>query len=227
LEACAEAGLDLGLAFNVQQYNLQALENERLFDFGRPDALGIVVGNTRQLWPAFKDALNRDAALRADANPLDRYVTARLREIGARTLSRPFQLVLAHATAPKPFPIQRLAEAVELAALSPSYLAVHPEHGPWIALRAVVLLDVEGPPPSRTRLVSPCRGCSAPCLEALQHALAVTPKPLSEEGIAERAQEWIAIRDACPVGRSSRYDDEQLTYHYTKGPLPEPPAQGS
>ena len=217
--ACAEAGLDLSAPFNVRKYNLQAFENERLFDFQRPDALGILVGNTRRLWPVFKRALRADASLRADANPLDTYVTSRLRELASHTLRRPFQVVFAHATSPKPFPIQRLAEAIDFAALSPSHLAIHPQHGPWLALRAIVLVDVEGPPPSLQRLVSPCRGCSAPCVPALRRALEHTPPPLSEDSIAEHAADWIAIRDACPVGRSSRYEDEQLTYHYTKAPL--------
>lgn len=224
--ACAEAGLDLTFAFSVGQYNRQAADDQRLFDFGRTDALGVLVGNTRQLWPVFKGALSADPALAADTDPLDRYVTARLGELASRTLSRPFQLVLAHA--PPPFPLQRLAEAIGFAALSPSHLAIHPEHGPWLALRAVVLVDVEGPPASGRPVASPCRGCSAPCVPALRHALAVTPTPLSERGIAEHAADWIAIRDACPVGRASRYGEEQLSYHYTKAPLPsDPAAQGS
>jgi hypothetical protein len=217
---CAEAGLDLGFAFNVRKYNLQAFENERLFDFGRPDALGLLIGNTRRLWPVFLRALEADASLAADPNPLDTYVTARVRQLASQVLGRPFQLVFAHATSPKPFPIQRLAEAVDFAVTAPSHLSIHREHGPWIALRAVVVVDVEGPPPSMNPLVSPCRGCSAPCVTALRHALAACPPPVTEEDIAEHAADWIAIRDVCPVGRASRYDDEQLRYHYTKASLP-------
>ncbi len=217
---CAEAGLDLSTAFNVRKYNLQAFENERLFDFGRGDALGLLVGNTRKLWPVFKRALQEDAALRADANPLDRYVTERVRELATSALGRTFQVVFAHATFPKPFPIQRLAEAVDFATTSPSHLSIHPEHGPWLALRAVVVVDVEGPPPAPSLLASPCRGCSAPCVPALQRALATCPHPVTEAAVASNAAAWIAIRDACPVGRASRYEDEQLTYHYVKSSLP-------
>lgn len=216
---CAEAGLDLGAPFNVRKYNLQAFDNERLFDFGRPDALGLLVGNTRRLWPVFLRALREDASLRTDSNPLDSYVTAQVRKLAASTLGRPFQVVFSHATSPKPFPIQRLAEAVNFATTAPSHLSIHPEHGPWIALRAVVLVDAEGPPPSLEALVSPCRGCSAPCVAALRRALAACPPPVTEEAIAEHAADWIAIRDACPVGRASRYDEQQLAYHYTKRPL--------
>jgi methylmalonic aciduria homocystinuria type C protein len=179
-----------------------------------------LVGNTRRLWPVFLRALSADAALRAEPNPLDSYVTARVRQLAASTLGRSFQVVFAHATSPKPFPIQRLAEAVDFAVTSPSHLSIHPEHGPWIALRAVVVVDAEGPPPSLKPLVSPCRGCSAPCVTAMRRALSACPPPVTEEAIAEHAADWIAIRDACPVGRASRYDEQQLMYHYTKSPLP-------
>jgi cyanocobalamin reductase (cyanide-eliminating) / alkylcobalamin dealkylase len=226
---CAEAGLDLTHPFNVRQYNFQAWENERLFDFERPDALGILVGNTKQLWPVFTRAVREDPALQGEPHPLDSYVTARLRALATATFGHRSQLIFSHATAPKAFPIQRLAEAVDFAGLSPSHLSVHPQHGPWIALRAVVVVDVAGPPLAPAELARPCRGCSAPCVPALKRALSVSTPPVSAASIAEHAREWIAVRDACPVGRSSRYGEEQLTYHYVKAPL-RPlvrPAQGS
>lgn len=215
----AEAGLDLTHAFNVRQYNFQACENERLFDFERPDALGILIGNTRKLWPIFMQALREDSSLQAEPHPLDTYVTARLRSLATGVFGRSSQLVFSHATVPKAFPIQRLAEAVNFAALSPSHLSIHPQYGPWIALRAVVVVDVEGPPLAPLELSRPCRGCSAPCVPALNRALSVSTTPISAASIAEHAHDWIAVRDACPVGRDFRYGQEQLTYHYVKAPL--------
>jgi methylmalonic aciduria homocystinuria type C protein len=32
--------------------------------------------------------------------------------------------------------------------------------------------------------------------------------------VSESWRLWLAVRDACPVGRSSRYPDEQCEYHY-------------
>ncbi len=40
--------------------------------------------------------------------------------------------------------MQRLAHASGLARLSPSHLSVHGTDGPWIALRAAVVIDIEG-----------------------------------------------------------------------------------
>lgn len=27
---------------------------------------------------------------------------------------------------------------------------------------------------------------------------------------------WLAVRDACPLGREHRYSEQQVAYHYTK-----------
>lgn len=211
----AVAGLDLTHAFDVVAYNSQAAPSAKLHDFGRAHALGVLVGNTRKLWPCFKAALAADASLRAQPHPLDHYVMAQLNRL-AQAWERPFQLIFSHVTKPAAFPMQQLARAVGFAALSPSHLSIHPLHGPWLALRAVLVVDVDGPTAPLSSLERPCDGCSAPCVPALQRALAATAEPLGSLSIARHAAEWIAVRDACPVGTSSRYDTEQLRYHYEK-----------
>jgi methylmalonic aciduria homocystinuria type C protein len=211
---CAEAGLDLVHAFEVARYNSLAPETAQLSDFGRASALGILIGNTRKLWPHFVHAFATDPALTKSDNPLDDYVAARLAEVVAQATERATRLVLAHVTEPRAFPIQRLAELVGFAAFSPTHLAIHPLHGPWLALRALVVFDVPGPDAPLPEPARPCRNCSAPCVPALERAVAVSGTPLASTAIAEHAAEWIAVRDACPVGKGSRYSDAQLSYHY-------------
>jgi methylmalonic aciduria homocystinuria type C protein len=211
---CAAAGLDLVHPFAVARYNATAPTGERLEDFGRPDALGILIGNTRELWPAFTRAFRDDATVASSEQPLDTYVTTRLTALIAEATSQSARLVFAHVTTPRAFPIQRLAESVGLAAMSPCHLAIHPRHGLWFALRAVVVVDTAGPSSAPFPLERPCNGCSAPCVPALQRALEVSGTPLTSTAVAEHAGEWIAVRDACPVGQSSRYGAAQLRYHY-------------
>ncbi len=212
--ACAEVGLDLVHPFQVGRYNASVIEAERLDDFNRPDALGILIGNTQKLWPAFTRAFHTDATLASGGNPLDTYVTTRLTRLVAAATAQPTRLVFSHLTAPRAFPIQRLADSVDLAGVSPSQLAIHPVYGPWFALRAVVVVNVAGPAEVPPELERPCRGCSAPCLPALERALAASGSPLSSAAVALHAAEWIAVRDACPIGKSSRYGAAQLAYHY-------------
>jgi len=210
--ASAAAGLDILHAFNVAAH--RSADTDVRFDFGRPNALGMLVGNTRKLWPIFIKAIAADRSLATTEHPLDTYVTQRVRTIVAAATPRAAHLVFAHTANPHPFPIQRLAERVGLAAISPSHLAIHPKHGPWFALRAAIVIDVDGPVSAMPELERPCLGCSAPCVPALARAIAACGSTLTSASIAEHATDWIALRDACPVGRDSRYGDAQLNYHY-------------
>ena len=215
--ATVPLGFDLVQPFDVARYNVGVSTTEQLNTFERARTLGILLGNTRQLWPRFTRAFADDAALQNAAHPLDTYVVSRLTAVMADVTSARTELVFSHVTKPNAFPIQRLAERVGLAAVAPSHLAIHPTHGPWFALRAVVVVDVEGPPAPPPLLLRPCVGCSAPCVPALEDALAASGTPLSSTSVAAHADAWIAVRDACPVGRASRYGEAQLAYHYGAG----------
>ncbi len=189
IAALAEAGLDL-----VHAFDTAAVASERgLAMLADPTRrLGLLVGNTRALWPRFL------AARRDEPDPLDRYV--------ARAFERVFpqeRVWLAHVAYDGAFvPVQRLAHAVGLAYLAPTHLSIHPTYGPWLALRGVVALA--GQPVERAPITPPCR-CARACTSALASAMS-SKDPAS----------WIAVRDACPIGREHRYSDDQLHYHYTK-----------
>ena len=213
-QAAGNAGFDLVLPFGTAHYNAAAPEVERLADFGRPCALGILFGNTRQLWPAFTRAFDQQPEISTAAQPLDTYVVQRLSRILASATELRHEFTFSHVAQPHAFPIQRLAERIGLAALSPSHLLIHPLHGPWLALRAVVVIDLEGPTAAPPLPERPCQDCSAPCVAALENAVARSGTPLTSAAVVAHADAWIAVRDACPVGRASRYGPNQLAYHY-------------
>jgi hypothetical protein len=217
-QACLEAGLDLLQPFGVGHALAGAPPDEGLQDFGRPNALGVVIGNTAALWPPFTRAYNAAPELQQSANPLDRYVSERVRYAAARATSRAHDIVLSHVTEPRAYPIQRLAQRAGFSALSPCHLAIRSDHGLWFGLRAVVTFDCDGPEEAPPRVEPPCVDCSAPCLAALDHALAVTAKPLSQLSIRAHADAWIDVRRVCPVAQASRYGEAQLRYHYVHDP---------
>jgi hypothetical protein len=66
----AAAGLDLVHVFDTRTCT-GAAELAWAADPARP--LGLVVGNTRALWPAFLAARRADAGLAASPDPIDRY----------------------------------------------------------------------------------------------------------------------------------------------------------
>jgi hypothetical protein len=204
------AGFDLSTPFSASAYNRAAPDHPLP---GRHDGLGVLIGNTRALWPSFVTAHATSPHLSESEHPLDRYVTEQVTRIVART-GRRAEIVFAHVTEPTAFPIQRLAELIGFAVIAPSHLAIHPEHGPWFALRAVVVLDCAGPDVWLTRSARPCAGCAAPCVAALERALQSSGPKLDGRSVAAHARDWIAVRDVCPVGRASRYGENQLAYHY-------------
>jgi hypothetical protein len=196
------AGFDIAHAFD-------AAAVARRFPWLGAGPLGILVGNTRALWPVFTEAL-RDAELAAQADPLDRYTE--------RTVTAAFpgaHIRFAHLAYDGAYlPMQQLAVAVGLAALGPHHLLVHPTYGPWFALRAVVVTTGE-PPPACAPIAQPC-SCDGRCEAAFEAARSTTS-----------ARAWLAVRDACAI-RAWRYTDEQIHYHYSRAfpPSTEPDLPG-
>jgi methylmalonic aciduria homocystinuria type C protein len=161
--------------------------------FSREGRFALLIANSKKLWPAF--LAQADLSL---SDPLDRHVVTVITEALA-----PFPHQVRFAHVPPFLPIQRIAEEAGMARLSLTHLSIHPEYGPWIGLRALALFPVPGPeaPP----LQIGCEGCEVRCRAALDAAMG---------GGDWRA--WLAVRDACNVGRSYRYGEDQIVYHYTK-----------
>jgi hypothetical protein len=190
LATLAAAGFDLAHTFDAH-----ALAREPgLAMLAGPERLGILIGNTRALWPRFTAAM-RDPVLAAARDPLDRYteqvIDAALagarRYYGHRRYDGAF------------LPLQRLAAATGLGALAPNHLVIHPIYGPWFALRAVVV--IEGDPPLRAPIPQPCC-CDASCGAAFARA---------QESMDWR--DWVTVRDCCSI-RTWRYSEEQVHFHY-------------
>lgn len=206
-------GLDLVQPFAVAWYNDAIEEPLRLPDFGDPGRLGLLIGNTRALWPVFLEALREDATLLESRNPIESYVM-RVVEAGRSALPVRSAVRWAHSVGRDMVAAQRLAEISGLAALGPANLSIHPDYGPWIALRAVVILDLPGPV-EQPRIALACDACERGCLPAFQRA---RESWLGSASSDNGWRLWLAVRDGCPVGREHRYGDEQIAYHYTKDP---------
>jgi methylmalonic aciduria homocystinuria type C protein len=201
------AGLDLVAELRVGWYNDVAPEGWRLPDFGDPASRAIVVGATRALWPAFRAG---------GRGSLEEHVRAAVEEA---TAGLPCEVRYAWERAPRGVAIQRMAEAAGLAFVSPARLAVHPRHGPWISLHAAIVVDEPGPDARPSRPPGLCDGCEERCVPLLRAAVARSGALLHadpDRALAESWREWLAVRDACPVGREWRYGDEQIRYGYTK-----------
>lgn len=192
LATLAGAGFDIAHAFDAHA----VAREPGLAVLGGGERLGILIGNTRALWPPFTEAM-RDPALAGEPDPLDRYTE---RAIDAAFAASGARIYHGHRHHGGAFvPLQRVAVATGLGALAPSRLVIHPIYGPWFALRAVVVLA--GDPPPRAPIAQPCC-CGASCEAALARAQRSTD-----------GRDWLAVRDSCSL-RSWRYSDEQIRFHY-------------
>lgn len=206
-------GLDLVQAFDIARYNEIAASHEGLAalqHFGRAGALALLIGNTKALWPHFTRAFQASQDLPQSTDPLDSWIERVVRACAGQ-VHLPHALHFSHDTGEAFISMLHLAQVSGLAHRGPAHIGVHAEHGPWFGLRALIILDAE-PPEALPQVADPCQDCSAPCVEALEAALVVS----GPDRIATAWEAWVKVRDVCPVGRSSRYGDDQIRYHYTK-----------
>ena len=220
------AGLDLAQPFQVAWYNRAVADAFRLPDFGRSSALGILVGNTRAIWPRFLDALRANRPGLDERNPLDSYVQAIVLPALEPLIPRS-EVRWAQDPPPCRVAMQRLAHLSGLAYLSPSHLNVHATYGPWIALRAAIVIDIEGPSGPSPEPPNPCPDCERYCLPRFRDAIAAArATPAGHAAIERHWRLWLAVRDACPVGPSHRYGDDADPLPLHQGPRgPEAPAR--
>jgi hypothetical protein len=203
-DALAGTGIELVASCGVAAYDAEAPAGLRSAELMR-GARGVVVAASAgtRLWRRFCEHMDADRSRWAQEHPYDAFIgatLARADEALARAGVR-FRRFDAAFHAPVRLSFIALARLVGLGAPGPFMLAIHPEHGPWWALRGAWLVDAEVDPP--LALAPRCAGCDAPCVGGWQNA----------GGIAHATPE---VRARCVVGQASRYDDDQIAYHYDR-----------
>ncbi len=196
-------GFDLVHPFKVQSYNEEVQSQHQLPYYEDKNTLGIVVAHSRYLWPFFIKELKQNKNLMSIPHPLDHYVRQSVLSL-LEEIEISWQVFWAEVNAPKRIAFQKLAKVSGLADLSPSHLSVHPQFGPWIAFRAVIVFDAEGPE-VRVPEINLCEPCAKPCLEPFNRALQ-----------KDSWENWLKVRTSCPVGQKFQYSEDQIRYHYTK-----------
>lgn len=203
--ACSEAGFDLTQPFATSWCDAEP--GLSLPAFAAAGSLAVVVGNSRALWPVLAAALRRAPRRLDAADVVDAWAEETIGAAAAGT-GVAHRILWAHPTGTAAVPIQRLARVAGLAWLSPAHLSIHPRFGPWIGLRAVVVFALPAPGLPQPVSADPCGRCADACLPAFRTAVAAGDGP-------DAWRAWLAARDACPLGRAHRYDDDQIVYHYT------------
>ena len=210
-EALAGTGVGLVASCSAAAYDARAPEPYRSQAW-LSGARGVIVAASAGplLWRRFREQVEADPSRWEEAHPYDAFVGTIL--AGAdRVLAREgiaFRRFDAAFHAPVRVDFLALSSLVGLGSPSPFALHIHEVHGPWWALRGAWLVDAEVDAPLEHR--PPCLGCPAPCVGGQLHGTIVLASP--------------ETRSRCVLGQSSRYDDEQIAYHYerVRPPLTKP-----
>jgi cyanocobalamin reductase (cyanide-eliminating) / alkylcobalamin dealkylase len=185
---------------------------ERLAPARDEGDLGLLVASTRYFWLRFGASLAEEPTRALRPHPVDEHTEAVVAAALA-PLETAWTVRFAHDS--PPLPVQRIADLAGFARLSPARLSVHPVYGPWIALRAVAVVGVPGPALGPSPAPDPCPGCPGGCADAFARAVEASRRP-DAGSVARTWSAWLAVRDACPVGRAHRYSADQILYGYTK-----------
>jgi methylmalonic aciduria homocystinuria type C protein len=210
LARLSAAGLDLTATFDVAAYNAAVEPELALPTFGRASTAGLLIGNTGALWERFVRWVRESPGRAALADPFDEYVTEHVSAALEGWTGPRLEVRYGYELRPRLVALVTVAEVAGFAWRAPCQLAIHPEYGPWVSLRAVLVADAPGP--GEKPAAPACTACAHACQPALQAALAASEP--TADAVHEEWQTWLAVRDACPVGNAHRYPDAAIRYHY-------------
>ena len=151
----------------------------------------VLLGNTVALWPRFVEWLRAVPERVELAHPLDTFVGEGVR--AALALSSASVLRVTWPYEPGAPGFVALAVQAGLLWRSPGGLGVHPVFGPWVALRALVVLEEPQPEMAQGPPASACPSCEAACAPAW----ARLTMPATEALFRQQWRGWAEARAAC------------------------------
>jgi len=174
------------------------------------DRVGLLIGNTKNIWPYFVDSLR---ANELPANPLDTFVEREIREL---TIDMNVRDIFFTHDSNRVLCFRRLASCTNLAHFSDDLgLCIHNVFGAWIAFRAVVVLNGVSISDLGVPVSAPKRPLKFPCSDDTKAAAAKQMQRL----IAGEDHDWLRLRDTVVIGRQWRYEMPQLQFHYASSPM--------
>jgi epoxyqueuosine reductase len=169
----------------------------------------------RTFWQKLCASDGKPAAPAADYHPVQNFAVRRMHELGGWLATNGIRSRLVGPEDDDTLNFLQLGEAAGLGTVSPViHLLLHPEFGPWISLRAALLL--EGRPFGDVADAAltdwhPCCLCSKPCISACPVGVHDVRGNSDYERCANHRHAGncttgCSVRRACPVGAEHRYD---------------------
>lgn len=174
----------------------------------------VLIGNAgRALWAALK-ASGLDSA-----DPIDDFsVDAVERWFAERLPGHRYTLLYPGET---PVGLQALGRLAGWHHATPFMVGILPGWGSWFGYRVALLADTDLPPTPPLQVESPCLSCAArPCVAACP-AQAMAGGEFDLRACVDHRRQpdsccahACMARDACPVGREHRYDEDHMRHTY-------------
>lgn len=223
--ALSPSGLNLVAALPVERYDRDVPERYRLRKRYPSSRALLVIGNGGgAFWRAFRRYCDAHPGFFEDTpDPLDHYTVDVVERHVPPLLERAGvsgRLLYPFRFESDPVSFVHLAALAGLGARSVLGVLVHPVYGPWMALRAAVLLDAEIEP-TPVEPFDPCGGCAdKPCIGACP-ASAISVRgwdiptcTAHRVALASNCADRCDARWHCVHGRAHRYPAEALVYHH-------------
>lgn len=220
--ALAPHGLNLVGACTVDAYDAVVPATHALARLAPEARSAIVIGNGgRSLWEAVRRACSADSGLAGAPDPIDAF-TRRVVEAEVRPLldGVSVRLLYPFRYPADPIAFMTLAECAGLGRRSLVGVLVHPVFGPWIALRAAILLPFAVTAERPADGFDPCPGCAERACIAACPAGAIGPSgwdvprcASSRLGESDACAARCHARFDCVLGREHRYPPDALAYH--------------
>jgi epoxyqueuosine reductase QueG len=222
--AAGATGLNLLGVVDAAEYDAMAPAGHRLAEVWPATRSVVMIGNAGPaFWERFRARFGRDPLPERDAHPLDAYTVEAVEPLlslmrqhgGAARAVFPFFGASDHALS-----FQRLAIAAGFGVESVLGLILHPDFGPWVALRAAILTDVALRPAGPLPGFDPCTRCPAPCVAVCPGG--AFPERRWSLSLCFEAKRTLApcrssclSRLHCVFGGRWRYSEEEMAYHCT------------
>ncbi|HLH76970.1 MAG TPA: hypothetical protein VKV28_09225 [Candidatus Binataceae bacterium] len=221
-DRAARCGLNLVAALAVTRYDAVVPEAARLGPIEPQARTVVVIGNGGgEFWRHYQRYLKLHPEHAARADPLDDYTRTLVNE----ELVAPLADRAIRARALFPFVQEPIAVSfMDLARLAglgaPSLLGllVHPTYGPWIAMRAALLIRLELDAAGPALNFDPCpqctsRACIAACPTAAIGRDGWNARRCVDYRLMAACADACHARVACVLAPQARYSAEELAYH--------------
>jgi len=193
-----DRGLDLFHLFDCQ--NLEEKYQNHFMGYKS----GILLGNTKHLWPLFIRSLGEGELARE--NPLDEYIEKICKGFCE---SKKIELIFTHQKLANDtfFPFQKFAYSIGQSKLMKTNLLFHPEFGYWFSLRALLLFSDENVASVLKEGNEKPPSCSYDCVNLCEKEYMTYEQSKSNK-------DHMRFRKACPHASDYQFSDQQLRYHY-------------